>query len=92
MSTLVKKNKVVDRVIPHKERPLIQRPNVIPFLFLYAIAFGLNELLFVDRENDFDGFLFILIPFLVLVHVVSFVAIHWSVEYKSFVNFKKVCI
>lgn len=86
----VKPNKLVHNVLMYKERPWIKRPNFIPFFFIYAIVYFINEMLFANHDEGFDGYLFIMIPFVILLHIVSFIGVHWWIDYKCFVNYSRV--
>lgn len=84
-SSPIAKGKLIQAIQPLVARPLIARPNFLPFIFL-DLAVIAADLVF----HGTDGWILFALPPIFLLHVVSFLSVFWSADIASFMNYRKV--
>jgi len=82
----IERGSLIQAVHPLSERKLIERRNVLPFIFL-DLAIIVADLVF----QDLNGWLLFALPPVFLLHLVSFISVYWSADIAAFLNYRKVC-
>lgn len=80
-------SKAVQSVSLHAERPILLRPNFLPFPPLY-----LSSLYFYFTSSDYAEFGLVGFVFVCLLHILSYLFLHWSINYRARVAYYEVHI
>lgn len=74
-------SKLIRKLSFHKELPLGLRLNVVPPALLYPLVILVDTL--------YEGYyLWLLLPVVFFLHLLSFFVVYWVSEFKAFVNYR----